>query len=358
MIIAGERVKQARELKGWTQAVLAKYVGVSQAAIAQVEAGAFMASDELVAEIASKTHQPLRFFYQDPPPEFPVGSLLFRAHASMSKKDIASTYRHAQEAYELWIKLRLGMSPIPVRIPRLSVDPITAAREARRTFGIPADEPIPHLVNLLEWNGLVALVVPDLKSRDAFSLWFNDLPIMALSSGRSGDRGRMNAAHELGHLILHGGKSRFEVDDSDADDFAAEFLMPEAAMRREINTPVTISGLASLKRRWRVSIQALIVRSKELGMVTDRQYRYLFEQMSTMGWRKAEPVPIVVEQPRALRQLAEMRFGNPIDHAALAHEVAMDVDRVRELLVHYATKDDGNRRAAACKLVSLPRNRG
>src|ERR1035441_2519591 len=89
MIISGERVKQARELKGWTQAVLARAVGVSQAAIAQIESGAFMASDELVAEIAKSTGQPLQFFQQDPAPEFPVGSLLFRSHASLTKKDLA-----------------------------------------------------------------------------------------------------------------------------------------------------------------------------------------------------------------------------------------------------------------------------
>ena len=353
MIISGERVKQARELKGWTQAVLARAVGVSQAAIAQIESGAFMASDELVAEIAKSTGQPLQFFQQDPAPEFPVGSLLFRSHASLTKKDLAVTYRHAQRAYELWMRLREGLTPPSIKIPRLSVNPSEAAANVRKLLGIPANDPVPHLLNLLEWHGLVAVIVPDIKTRDAFSLWFNGLPIMALSSGRPGDRARMNVAHELGHLVLHAGKSRFEIDDSEADDFAAEFLMPETAMRREIKMPVTISSLAAIKPRWRVSIQALVYRCKELGIITDRQYRYLFEQISAMGWRRSEPVHIAVEQPRALRQMAEMRFGDPLDYATLSHETAIDADTLREILADYAGKSPAP--VVASNIVSLSR---
>jgi hypothetical protein len=222
-------------------------VGVSQAAIARIENGALLCSDDLISVIAVKTHQPLRFFYQSPAPEFPIGSLLFRAHASMTQKEITVTYRYAQQALEVWERLRSGLRAIAVKIPKLSMHAITAAREARSAFGIPRNEPIPHLLNLLEWNGLVALVVPDLNSRDAFSLWHEDLPIMALSRGRPGDRSRMNAAHELGHLVQHCGKSRFEVDDTEADDFAAEFLMPEIALRKEIKSPVTINVFSDLQ---------------------------------------------------------------------------------------------------------------
>jgi Zn-dependent peptidase ImmA (M78 family)/DNA-binding XRE family transcriptional regulator len=354
MIIRGERVRQARELKGWTQSALANSVGVSQAAIAQIELGAFIASDELIAAIANKTGQPIRFFYKDPPPEFPSGSLLFRAHASLTRKEIATAHRHAERAYELWTALRKGLTPIPVKIPRdgMPSDPVSAARKAREVFGVPQNEPIPHLLNVLEWSGVVVLLIPNVPNRDAFSLWFDDLPIMALSSGRPGDRSRMNTAHELAHLTLHVGKSRFEVDDSEADDFAAEFLMPEEVIRREIVPPVTISSLAALKPRWGVSIQALAVRAKSLGLVTERQYRYLFEQISAMGWRKAEPVPIMVERPRALRQMAEIKYGDPIDYNALAAEVCIEVATAKEMLAEYAprTKTD-----APNNVVSLKR---
>jgi Zn-dependent peptidase ImmA (M78 family) len=339
-----------------TQTALAKAAGVSQAAIAQIEMGAFLASDELLQQIAKRTNQPIQFFTQEPPPEFPVGSLLFRSHASMTKRELAATYRNAQVGYEVYVRLRSRLRPIPVAIPQLpDAAPSSAARETKKALGIAPLEPIPHLLNLLEWSGVIAIVVPDVKSSDAFSLWYDSFPVIALSAGRPGDRARMSVSHELAHLVLHRGKNRFEVDDLDADEFAAEFLMPERAMLREIKTPVTLSSLAELKPRWRVSIQALIRRAKDIGTVTDRQYRYLFEQVSAMGWRTKEPVEIEPEQPRALRQMAEMIYGDPVDHRAMAHEMALEADALRSLIGHFAPKSE--RSMPGWNVVTLPKRR-
>jgi Zn-dependent peptidase ImmA (M78 family)/transcriptional regulator with XRE-family HTH domain len=356
MVISGERVKQARELKAMTQATLAKAVGVSQAAIAQIESGIFLASDDLLHQIAGKTGQPIRFFSQDPASEFPVGSLLFRSHGTMTKRELSVTYRNAQLAYEVYVRLRAKLRSLPVKIPKMvGSDPLRAARETRKILGIPFDTPIPHLLNVLEWSGVIAVVVPHIKSSEAFSLWFEDSPVLSLSSDRSGDRARLSVAHELGHLTLHAGKSRFEVDDYEADDFAAEFLMPEVVIAKELRTPVTLSSLAALKSRWRVSIQALIRRAKDVGIISDRQYKYLFEQLSAMGWRRHEPVEIVPEHPRALRQMAEMVYGDPIDFRAMGHDVALEADQLRLMLSYFATKSEGP--SVRSNVVSLSRSR-
>jgi Zn-dependent peptidase ImmA (M78 family) len=84
--------------------------------------------------------------------------------------------------------------------------------------------------------------------------------------------------------------------------------MPEKAMRREITTPVTLTSLAALKPRWGVSIQTLIYRAHQLGIIADRQYRYLFEQISIRGWRTREPenLDIPVERSRTLRKIVEL----------------------------------------------------
>lgn len=356
MLINGERVRQARELKSLTQTALAKSVGVSQAAIAQIEAGAFLASDELVLAISRRTVQPLRFFQQEAPPEFVPGSLLFRAHAALTKREMTATYRHAQIAYELYMKLRARLRAIPVKFPDLSsTDPQRAARLVRKGLELSKDEPIPHLLNVLEWHGLVAVVIPAVKSREAFSYWSENTPILALSSNRSGDRGRMTISHEIGHLVLHRGKSRFEVNDIEADEFAAEFLMPESVMKSEIRSPVTLASLALLKPRWGVSIQALIRRAKDIDIITDRQYRYLFEQVSAMGWRMSEPVHINPEKPRALRQMAEMLYGDPIDYQTLAHDSALTLEFVRAALDDYQEKSTGSSAGIASNVVSLSR---
>jgi Zn-dependent peptidase ImmA (M78 family)/DNA-binding XRE family transcriptional regulator len=357
MIISGERVRQAREIRAMTQKRLADLVEVSQAAIAQIEAGAFVASDDLVDAIARTTKQPITFFTQPPAPEFSMGSLLFRSHASMTKREMTSVCRYAEWVYEALERLRKRTRSLPVKIsPLMGMDPQKAALKMRSEFQIPRSLPVPHLLNVLEWSGVLVISIPKEKTRDAFSFWHNGIPILAVSRESPGDRGRISVAHELGHLVLHAGKSRLEVDDGEGDEFAAEFLMPEQAMRDEIKPPVTLSSLAALKPKWRVSIQALIRRAKDLSIITVRQYRYLFEQLSAMGWRLKEPIEIEPEKPRALRQMAEIVYGNPIDIERMAAEVNARSEDLRELLSGYEAKRTDSPRLEG-KVVTLRKHR-
>jgi Zn-dependent peptidase ImmA (M78 family) len=96
--------------------------------------------------------------------------------------------------------------------------------------------------------------------------------------------------------------------------------MPEEAMRQEMTEPVTLSLLAELKSRWRVSIAALLQRAKELVLVTERQYKYLRMQMAKRGWTKEEPVPMDPERPRGLRKMAEVAYGPQLNVRQIAKE--------------------------------------
>jgi Zn-dependent peptidase ImmA (M78 family)/DNA-binding XRE family transcriptional regulator len=353
-LVNGDRIRQARELKSITQKRLAEMISVSQAAIAQIENGICRPSGDTLGAIAKYTCQPLSFFCQTAAPEFPLGSLLFRSHSSMTRREMVATSRYAQYAYELGIRMRARLKDIDVGIPRRDgADPEKAAQEARRALGVPKGEPVPHLLNLLEWNGALVVCIPAIKSREAFSLWFQDIPVVAVAVNKAGDRGRLSAAHELGHLVLHPGKSRHEVDDSEADRFLAEFLMPRAAISREFSTPVVVSSLAQLKLRWRVPLLALAKRAKDLGVVTDRQYRYLLEQLSALSI--PEPVPIEAERPRMLRQMSELLYGDPIDFRTLSSEMKVDTQLVRDMLRQYSPKIDQGEAKLSAKVVRLSR---
>ena len=72
----------------------------------------------------------------------------------------------------------------------------------------------------------------------------------------------MNAAHELGHLVMHQqvAASAAALED-DAKRFASAFLLPADSMRQMIVAPVTLDTFVNLKLSWGVSIQAMIVRA-------------------------------------------------------------------------------------------------
>jgi Zn-dependent peptidase ImmA (M78 family)/DNA-binding XRE family transcriptional regulator len=346
-VIHGERVKLARELRGLTQKQLATAVHVSQSTVAYLESGRHSPSAELIASIAHKTGFPPDFFQIPPPDNFSLGSLLlFRSKASATARREAQAHRYAQLAYELATKLSEQFSRLPLSLPQLPNEhPERAAELARSSFGLSPDTPIQDLTHSIERAGVVVLALPIvIRDIDAFSLWAGgdvDQPVLAVLSGSPGDRRRLSLAHEIGHLVMHrslqGTTSELEQE---AYRFAGALLLPETAMRQEIVPPLTLTALASLKRRWKVSMQALAMRAHELSIITERQKRYLFQKMSARGWRVAEPSSLMVpeEMPRAIRQMAEMAYGNPIAYGQLARDIDLPEDLLMDIIGEYAGK--------------------
>ena len=344
-MINGERVRQARELRGLTQTELAQKVGVEQAAIARIEGGALKPSDALVQAIALQTRFPIGFFHRPNGPEIPMGSLLFRAHASTTLREKNEAYRYAQVLFEVAEWLLERMKPIALRLPQLNEPPDVAAAITRASLGMSPDAPIPNLLRAVEAAGVLVLAIPiDLEGRDAFSLWAGieqKKPVIFLSANRPGDRVRWNIAHELGHMVVHPAiRGQIASIEREADSFAAELLMPAVAMRREIVPPVTLSSIAKLKPRWRVAIQALVRRAHDLEIITGRQYRYLFEQIGARGWRTNEPghLAIGVERPRALRKMAELVYGQPINLQRMSADLNLGREFIEAVMAVHADR--------------------
>jgi Zn-dependent peptidase ImmA (M78 family) len=129
-------------------------------------------------------------------------------------------------------------------------------------------------------------------------------------------------------------------EERDAFQYAGALLLPEAAMRREIITPVTLSSIASLKPRWMVSIQAIVRRAKDLSIINDSQYSYLNAQVSAKGWKKKEPGEFEPEKPRLLKQILEDVKG--VSTEQLANELRMSPAFIRDVLERYADKSKQN----------------
>jgi Zn-dependent peptidase ImmA (M78 family) len=229
-------------------------------------------------------------------------------------------------------------------LPRIDDDPINAAIKTRSIMGLSPDTPIQNLIQLLERNGVVVLALPiEFEKIDAFSLWINDQTPRAViafaANNVSGDRLRFSIAHELGHLVIHqtitGINKKF---DKEANLFASEFLMPKDVIMNEITSPVTLDVLLPLKKRWGVSIQALAKWAATLKIITIRQYQYLMHQIGNYGFRKNEPVEIVVEKPRMLSQMAEMIYGNPINYNKLASDLDMPRRLAKRIIESYTMR--------------------
>jgi Zn-dependent peptidase ImmA (M78 family)/DNA-binding XRE family transcriptional regulator len=347
-MIYGERIRQVRELMGWTQSEAAKLLGITQPFMAKIEGDRLPPPDQFIEKLSLASGFSPAFFSREPQSDFPAGSLLFRSHMIMTVKEAAEMYRYAEATFDLFrstVKQR-RLKPFPMNLPsRPSDDPRVAAAVTRSELGISPDKPIPHLTNALEKAGVLILALPrPFEHREAFSLWagYDRLrPVIVLAGGKVGDRLRMSIAHELGHLVMHKPITNavHEIE-KQAFQFAAEFLMPEKQMRLEITPPVNLDSFAPLKPRWGVAIAALVMRAKELGIINQRKYTYLFQQLSARGWRIREPrmYDVPVEKPRLVRQIAEMVYGNPVRYKKIAEDLGMPESLVRGIVEAHATK--------------------
>ncbi len=343
--VTGDRVRQAREIRGLTQVQLAAACRVDQSTVARWERDLLAVSNEQLQQIALATTFPVSFFRRQSGPEFPFGSLMNRARQSLRAEDRDRLRQVGRLTFELASVLAEGFSDIPVHLPSAAADdPEAAARITRNAFGLSPDTPFTSIINRLERNGVFVFAIPDeIDEHDAYSLWADTdprKPVIVVSAGKPGDRLRFNVAHELGHLVMHrkldGTVQQREVQ---ADTYASELLLPEVAMRDELRPPLTLTRLAQLKAKWGVSIQALVNCAYQLEIINERQRKYLFMQLSTLGWRKDEPVAIPLERPRLLRKMAESLLGVPIDYNRVAQLVGAPPRMVQEILEQHSTRE-------------------
>ena len=85
-------------------------------------------------------------------------------------------------------------------------------------------------------------------------------------------------------------KDEFKTRERQANMFASAFLLPRDGFGEDIASyPTDLKYYQFLKNKWKVSIQAMIYRTHQLGIVSDNQYQYLMRQVSKNGWRIKEP---------------------------------------------------------------------
>lgn len=314
------RVRLARELRGWTQGHLAGKAGLSAAAISQFEAGS-TPTDANLERLGQVLDLPVGFFFV---PVTDTHEGFFRSLRRTSVADRRRARAHAHLAHDL-AEAAAGEFP-SVDIPDLPAPdldpksdwPTHAARTVRRRWRI-GPGPIPDVIASLEGHGILVLrLVLDSIDVDAFSLPFDDRPVVVLSSDKNDRaRSRFDAAHELGHLVMHGSRvwGVKEVEQQ-AHAFAAEFLMPASEIRSELPQKVDWSAFFALKMRWQVSLAALLMRAKTLEVISPNEYLSAVKYSSARGWRRLEPVQLGdPEEPRRTQRLVS---------SAAAHRATRD----------------------------------
>lgn len=307
----GERLKKARIYRGMTVAELAEKAGCKRQTLSMYEIAKSQPTDEkTIDKISAILNFPKEFFYQSSDSST-NGTVYFRSLLTTNKK-----YRNEQIVKIEIIAQVFSLLSDYIEFPEFQplnleedYSPEEAALELRKTWGL-GDAPIDNLVSVVENHGiLVTSFQTSTNDVDAFSRFVEVMEstptyIIAYSNNKtSAARIHFDIAHELGHICLHDWsddieelpKEEFKLRERQANDFAAAFLLPESSFRRDAESgPQTIAFYKQLKKKWKVSIAAMIRRSEKLGIISKEQYQTLIRIMQRRGQRKEEPLDDVL----------------------------------------------------------------
>ena len=203
------------------------------------------------------------------------------------------------------------------------------AAEYLREYWKLGNKPVTNMLRLLESQGIIVTSFEThTDDIDAFSQFFKSTEksfyIIAYSNNKnSAARINFDLAHELGHIILHTWsddtenitREEFKAKEKAANNFAAAFLLPADSFSRDIRFYSTeLQHYIELKKKWHVSIAAMLHRACELNVISQNQYQYNIRIMNAKKMRTNEPLDNILEipYPRILKDSVDLLVTNEV----------------------------------------------
>ena len=330
------RLVLARARREMTQSKLAAQAGVTPRAIKAYEADEMSPSDSTLDALARVLDFPVTFLTATDNVELlNVDTVSFRSLKSLTARRRNAGLAAAALAIELdrWIDDEYSLRRHDIPNDLADTDPELAADSLRRAWGL-GNAAIPNMVHLLEVHGIrVFSLVEDCRELDAFSTWRDNTPYVFLNTMKSAEHSRMDAAHELGHLVLHReGAPNGKQAEAEANAFAAAFLMPRSSVLAAGIRHPNLTSLIVKKRLWGVSVAALVVRLHRLGLISDWTYRSLFMELSKAGYRSKEPGGLAPESSAVLAQVLGLLREDGRGVKDVARAIAVPVEELERLM--------------------------
>ncbi len=351
----GKRLAQARTARGLTAVTLSELAEVSTPSISLYEKGTQKPKQEIIERMAAALKVPVIFFYKDIDVAKPE-KLFYRSMSAATK----ATRTRAESKYEWALEVMeylMEFFDYPAfNFPDLDVPEdfldlendlvIESLAQQLRDYWNLGTGPIVDLVRTLESNGvLVWRTELEAKTLDAFSEFREPHPVVVLSSDKENYfRSRFDAAHELGHLLLHrhidrttlNKSSEFKKIEEQAHRFAGAFLLPATSYSNDLWAP-TLDAFRTLKPQWNVSIAMQIMRSKQLHLIDEDQQKRLWINMSRRKWRQKEPLDdsTPAEKPglinKSIKMLVDEKVRTRDQIVSDLSLSALDIEKLCEL---------------------------
>ena len=330
------RLVLARKRRKLTAKRLAECARVSAVTITRLEKGQNQPDDSTVRRLSAALNYPVEFFFRDDPEPISIGVVSFRSLTKMTARDRDAAISAGVLGVELnnWVEERFSLPAAKLLDLSYETDAETAARSLRQHWAL-GEKPIGSIVRLLEAHGVrVFSLAEDTANVDAFSFWKNDRPFVFLNYFKTAERSIYDAAHELGHLVLHrhAGPIPSRPAEREADAFASAFLMPRNDVRSRVPKQISVDLLLKLKLRWRVSAMALAYRLHTLELLTDWRYKSICIELGKRGFRSGEPGGIEREESAIWRKILTQLWIEKLSKSKIAETMNIPLDELEGII--------------------------
>lgn len=197
---------------------------------------------------------------------------------------------------------------------------------------------ISNMIHLLEMKGVrVYSLSENAVEVDAYSFWKMNKAFVFLNNQKTAERSRFDAAHELGHLVLHRhGSPQGKDIETEANEFASAFLMPrDNVIASKLSYP-TVDAISKLRHNWKVSTFALIYRMKQLNILTTWQYNNIVREASARGYRTGEDSVMERERSMIIDKLLNALHSEGVTIPKLSSLLNIPVRELTNLLFKFA----------------------
>jgi Zn-dependent peptidase ImmA (M78 family)/DNA-binding XRE family transcriptional regulator len=324
----GKQLQDARISKTLTQTALASMLGVSRVRISQYEKGQHSPQPATLEQLADKLNKPISYFLE-PSILHSTSPTFFRRLSAATKMERESAKKKLEWLNRIVVYIERFVDFPELNIPEidskgaefLDFDDIENIANQCREHNRLSNTPILNIVEFLESNGLIiSRWETETNALDGFSRFFqenNRFYIVMSDNKQCAVRSRFDGCHEYGHFVLHQNNNisidNIKLIEEQANHFAGAFLLPADAFAKDIErTGTKLDSFWSLKHKWKVSIGTMIMRCRQLDMISEQQASRLWILYSKRGWRKKEPLDdrIPIEEPSFLKESLKLIIDN------------------------------------------------
>lgn len=305
----GKNIKYYRLMNKLSQEELAQRVGVNKMTISNYEKDKRMPDIAIITKLAQVLDVTLAALVCSYGDDLMIEHGAFRKHASITKSQQELILGHADRylgrlfsAISVFGDTALASTPQIERVP--AVDFEEAGQYLRKILELPASGPVGNITDILENKGYIVCPIDiDERHFSGNSGTVNGRPYIAVNVTMPAERQRFTLIHELAHLVFSFDESQDE--ERMVDGIAGAFLLPECDIKRELGLKrQDIRGdLRLIQREYQVSMASIVMRARQVGIISGETYSNMQKWLSASGLRRDERSGIAPEESHLLEQL-------------------------------------------------------